>query len=108
MGPTKLSAALLAASMLLSGCATTRWFDGTGQGRGRSQFSIDSGNCQLTAQQAGYGQQALVNQQNANGCYGTRGQCASLGFVQGMSVAAARNEAYTACMQAAGWMPRQR
>jgi hypothetical protein len=67
---------------------------------------MDSGNCQLTAQQAGFSQQQLVNQQNATGCYGTKAQCGTLGFVQGVSVAAARNEAYASCMQSAGWAAR--
>jgi hypothetical protein len=68
---------------------------------------MDSGRCQLMAQRAGNEQQALVNQQNGNGCNGTKAQCGTLGFLQGVSVGSARSEAYGACMHAHGWTERQ-
>lgn len=79
------------------------WNDVTDQRRGQSQFTMDSGNCERAAQRAGYRQEALVNQENANGCRGTKFQCGAVGALQGMSIGNARNDAYAACMHSAGW-----
>jgi hypothetical protein len=99
-------AAAIATGLL--GCAhQTYWNDVTGQRRGQSQFTVESGRCQLMAQRAGNDQQALVNQQNVNGCTGTKAQCGTVCFLQGLSVGSARNEAYSARMQAHGWTAQQ-
>ena len=94
---------------ILAGCAhQVYWNDVSGRGRGQSEFTMDDGNCRLLAQNARNQQQALVNQQNANGCYGTKAQCGTLGFLQGVSVGAATNDAYGACMNARGWLAQTR
>lgn len=95
-------------SVYLLGCSTPgKWVDADGGGRGQAAFNRDSGNCQLLSQQTGFQQQSLVNQQNVNGCYGTNAQCGTLGLLQGLTVGAAKIQAYQSCMQARGWSLQQ-
>ena len=89
--------------ILLGGCAETHWKDVTGERRGQSQFTVDSGYCMLLAQGASNRQQEIVNQQNANGCYGTARQCGTLGALQGLLIVGASGDAFDACMNAKGW-----
>ncbi len=93
-----------AASLLLGGCANPMlWQDATGQGRGSPEFTVDNGRCRLVAQNFANQQQALVNQQNSNGCSGSSKQCGMLGLIQGIGINAASTNAYNACMNEHGW-----
>ena len=91
----------LAVVSVLAGCTSTpsHWEDVTRNGRGRAEFTMDLGQCQLVSQDVSYREQS-VNQ--AEGCAGTAG-CATLGVFQGFA-AAASNDALNACMNAHGWI----
>jgi len=99
--------ALVVAILVLAGCADETpmiWRDVTGRGRGQPEMTMDSGQCQLVAQQAAMAQQSLVNQQNATGCGGSNAGCAALGLMQGLSISNARQTAFNACLNSAGWV----
>src|ERR1700691_4754684 len=71
------------------------WNDISGQGRGQSQFIMDSGKCKLTGQSA-------AAQQSTTDCSGK--SCALIGVLNAISTSTAYNAAYNACMNAAGWV----
>lgn len=83
----------------VDGCAVHHTYqDITGSGRGNAQLQMDTGRCNMMGSQAAVQQQALQN----NNC-STKGNCAAVGFANGLAQGAARNETFNNCMQAAGW-----
>jgi hypothetical protein len=65
---------------------------------------MDRGRCQLLSQDASYREELSVNQQNANGCAGTAAGCGTLGVLQGVNIGLAGDNAFSACMNAHGWI----
>jgi hypothetical protein len=98
------SLTMVACGVLVLGCASKHWEDVTGQGRGQSGFTMDRGRCQLVSQDASYREQLSVNQENANGCAGTAAGCGTLGVLQGVNIGLAGDNAFSACMNARGWI----
>ena len=98
---------VICCSVFLASCETptpSHWQDATRRGRDSGDFTIDRGQCLTAAQEARYRQQLEVNQENRHGCSGSNGACGALGFLQGMSINSAGEQAFGACMNAHGWV----